>query len=264
MSALRKSGQKADYREAAKHDLIRSMQPAASRTDWQLGVLLRGEPDSLRAWTEAWSAEHLSKAFLIIVLGAGLYGGVMGCWRAPMQALFVAIKFPLIILLTTLGNAVLNGMLAPLLGLRVAFRQSFLAILLSFVIAAAILGSFSPLVLFLVWNAPPIIAQSNAANLTYSLMLLMQVAIIALAGTIANLRLLQLVREISRSAAVARRVLIAWLAGNLFLGSQVCWILRPFIGSPNLPVQFLREEAFRGNFYEAVLHSLMQVVNSNY
>jgi hypothetical protein len=33
------------------------------------------------------------------------------------------------------------------------------------------------------------------------------------------------------------------------------WILRPFIGSPDLPLQFLRPDALHGNFYENVFHT---------
>jgi hypothetical protein len=238
------------------------MQPGAIRADWNFAELLRGEPASLRSCTETWKQNQVAGALVVIFLGAGFYGGAMGCWRAPMQALFVAVKFPLIILLTTMGNAVLNGMLAPLLGLKVSFRQSFLAILMSFTIAAAILGSFSPLMLFLMWNSPPMLTNSARNIPTYSLMMLLHVAIIALAGTISNVRLLRLLSEIGGSMAVARRVLISWLAVNLFLGSQVCWIFRPFIGSPDLPVQFVRASAFHGNFYEAVFHSAQQVLKS--
>src|SRR5258707_4231286 len=90
--------------------------------------LLRGEVDVLRAWTEEWRAGSVPLCVVTIVTGAGLYGAAMGCWRAPLQALFVAIKFPLILLLTSVGNALLNAMLAPLLGLNISSRQSFLAI----------------------------------------------------------------------------------------------------------------------------------------
>jgi hypothetical protein len=57
---------------------------------------------------------------------------------------------------------------------------------------------------------------------------------------------------------IANRVLLGWLAGNLFLGSQLCWILRPFIGTPSLPVQFLRSDAFGGNFYENIFYTIIQ------
>ena len=42
----------------------------------------------------------------------------MGSWASPLQSLYAGIKLPLVILLTTLGNGLLNGMLAPLLGLN--------------------------------------------------------------------------------------------------------------------------------------------------
>jgi hypothetical protein len=229
----------------------------------QLGALLRGEPDHLRSWVERFSASHLCRALLVIVLGAGLYGAAMGSWRAPQQALLVALKFPLIVLLTTVGNALLNAMLAPLLGLRASLRSLLAAVLLSFVIAATILGSFSPLVFFLVWNCPPLKASAGTDR-AYSLMLLLHVGTIALAGVIANLRLAQLLRQISRITVVTRRILFAWLAANLFLGSQVSWILRPFIGAPELPIQFVRPNAFQGNFYEAVFNSLTRVTTGGH
>src|ERR1043165_8506736 len=172
----------------------------ASQDAPSIGVRLRGEPESLCAWIEHWNARRLALCAGVIFLGAGLYGAAMGYWRAPLQGLFVAIKFPLIILLTSLGNALLNAMLAPLLGLNLTLRQSFLAVLMSFTILAAILGSFSPLA-----------------------------AVVAFAGTTANPRLLQLLRRLSGRVATARRVLLAWLVGNLFFGRQLCWILRPFI-----------------------------------
>ena len=54
-------------------------------------------------------------------------------------------------------------------------------------------------------------------------------------------------------------VLFAWLAGNLLLGSQLSWILRPFIGSPGLPVEFVRPTALKGNFYETVFRSVINL-----
>jgi hypothetical protein len=222
----------------------------------QLNPLLRGETAWLREWSERWEWRRLAFNVVVIVAGAGLYGAAMGCWRDPLQAWFVALKLPLIVLLTAIGNALLNGMLAPLLGVNIPFRQSFLAIVMSFAISAAILGSFSPLVAFLVWNAPPMSPDFQISGGTYSFIMLTHVAVIAFAGIVANLRLVQLLRQLSGSAMIARRVLLAWLAGNLLLGSQLSWICRPFIGSPGLKVQFLRDNAFQGNFYETVFRSI--------
>jgi hypothetical protein len=225
----------------------------------EISTLLRGESETISAWSGGWNARRFALHTAVIVLGAGCYGAAMGWWRDPLQALYVAIKFPLIILLTTLGNALINGMLAPLLGLNIPFRQSFTAIVMSFTIAAAVLGAFSPLIAFLVWNAPDM-TVNNLSGLTYNFILLVHVSAIALAGVIGNLRLFQLLTRLGGGSAVAFRVLLAWLGGNLFLGSQLSWILRPFIGSPTLPVEFVRKAAFHGNFFEAVLHALQHIL----
>lgn len=225
----------------------------------QVPVLLRGQPEAINEWIERWDTGRVLLYVGVIFVGSGLYGAAMGFWRAPLQAAYTALKLPLIILLTTLGNALLNGMLAPLLGLNLRFRQSLLAILMSFTIASAILGSFSPLMFFMVWNAPPISLNAETSTTTYIIIQLTQVGVIAFAGVAANLRLIQLLRRLSGSATVARKILFAWLAGNLFLGSQLCWILRPFIGSPGLPLEFLRPNPFQGTFYETVFRAVLHL-----
>ena len=183
----------------------------------------------------------------------------MGWWRSPEQALFVAIKFPLIILLTTLGNALLNAMLAPLLGLNLTLRQSLRAVLMSFTISAAILGAFAPLTAFMVWNAPPLTTDTTH-RAVYGFIKLTHVLVIAFAGIVGNTRLLRLlVNQAGGDRKVAWRVLFAWLTVNLFLGSQLSWIFRPFIGAPYLPVQFLRPNiALQGNFYENIFQTVLQ------
>ncbi|HEY1660985.1 MAG TPA: hypothetical protein VGI03_01070 [Verrucomicrobiae bacterium] len=227
----------------------------------EISALLRGDLESITGWIERINARRFALHLAVIIFGAGCYGAAMGCWRSPEQALYVAIKFPVIILLTTIGNALINAMLAPLLGLNMSFRQSFSAVVMSFTITSAILGAFSPLMIFMVWNAPAMVPHA-AHNPAYSFILLTQVIMITIAGTTGNLRLFQLLVRFSGNRAAALRVLFAWQAINLFLGSQLSWILRPFIGSPTLPVEFLRPDAFHGNFYETVGHVFLQIINN--
>jgi hypothetical protein len=235
------------------------MNSMAHATTAQIPVLLRGEVEPMKHWLAESSPSRVALCVGIVVIGTSSFGAAIGLWRAPTQALYNAIKFPLVILLVSAGNALLNGMLAPLLGLNLRFRQSFVAILMSFTIASAILGAFSPLVVFMIWNTPPRGESSEA----YAFLLLGLVIMIAFAGVAANVRLVELLRRLSSSPAVAHKVLAAWLAGNLFLGSQLCWILRPFVGSPGLPVQFLRPNAFQGNFFETVFGALKSLFLQN-
>jgi hypothetical protein len=143
------------------------------------------------------------------------------------------------------------------LGLDIPFRQSVSAVVMSFTVTSAILGAFSPIIAFMVWCEPSM-TPSHESLRPYNFMLLAHVAVIALAGTAGNARLFQLLVRLGNRAA-AYRVLCAWLAGNLFLGSQLSWILRPFIGSPELKVEFIRSAALHGNFYEAVWTSIQRI-----
>src|SRR5437667_9779425 len=132
---------------------MNSASASLGRSDFR--TLLEGQADQLTLWTQPGHRRTVALNVAVILFGAGLYGATIGWWRDPWQGFYVAIKFPLVILLTTLGNALLNAMLAPLLGLNITFRESVLAVLMSFAITSAILGAFSPLVAFMVWNAPP-------------------------------------------------------------------------------------------------------------
>jgi hypothetical protein len=225
-----------------------------------VGQLLRVDENTLQGWLMNRRTRLMWICVVAIAAGGGVYGATMGSWRCGLQALFTGIKLPLVILLTTLSNGLLNGMLAPLLGLNVTFRQSLAMVLVSFAVASLILGALSPVSLFLVWNTPPLTAATRAVSPEYGFLQLMLAAFIALAGVIGNARLLPLLKLWSGRAAVARRVLFAWLICNLFLGSQICWVLRPFIWDPRRPVEFVGPEPLHGNFYETVFEALRRLL----
>lgn len=236
--------------------------PTASIQVQQFPVLLGGNPAALKDWAANWNTRRALVCMAVIFAGAGLYGAAMGYWRSPVQAGYNIVKFPLVVIATALGTSLINGMLAPLLGLNLRFRRSLMLVLMSFTIAAAILGSFAPILFFVIWNTPSLARQTEISWAIYNFVQLTQVVIIAFAGVAANVRLFRVLQAVSGSERVARKVLFAWLAGNLFLGSQLCWILRPFIGSPGLPVEFLRDNAFQGNFYETVFRAIGHLLSS--
>jgi hypothetical protein len=233
---------------------------AASEPPKSFGDFLRAEPERFRGWVLGRQGNLVAFCVVAIIAGAGIYGAVMGWWRDPLQAFYTGIKLPLVILLTTLGNGLLNGMLAPLLGLNVTFRQSLALVLMSFAATAMVLGALSPVALFIVWSTPPLTVGMTLSSPEYALMQLTLTAFVAMAGVVGNLRLVPLLREWAGSVAVARNVLLAWLAGNLFLGSQICWVLRPFIGEPNQPIQFIGQHCFQGSFFETIFNAVCKLL----
>lgn len=215
--------------------------------------LCRGVPEELAGLIKRPGNDCLYSCFLLAVLCSSVYGLSVGIWRAPLQGVYVAMKFPLLIIMVTVGNALINGMFAKVLGAKLTFRDSFIAVLMSFTIASVILASFSPIMICLIWNSPPVTDPNS--TVAHHGILLFNVVAIAFAGVVSNLHLYKLVLHLTESKRESKRIIFSWLAVNLLLGSQLSWIMRPFIGGPKGAVEFLRDNALVGNFFEAVFHT---------
>jgi hypothetical protein len=216
-----------------------------------LKTVVRADPGDLAAWLgRPVTIQGIAPLLACIIGGCGLHGFSIGLWRAPLQGVYVAAKMPFLILLTLMVNGLINGTLGILLGSGMSFRQTLTACLMSFAIYSMIVGSLSPIVIAMVLDGP--LPSSPEADGWYRVLLLMQTGMIALAGVVSNYKLLKLIQHFAGSPLAGRRVLLAWLGGNLFVGSQLSYNLRPFFGNPKLPVEFLRPDPFDGNFYLAV------------
>lgn len=226
------------------------MNPRSFPWTARLAALCRGDARAISTWLEEPGLGWMLCCCAVITVGCGLYGATLGILRSPLQALYSAIKFPLLIFLTVGANALLNGMLARVMGVSLTFRQTSLCILMSFTVAALLLGALSPISLYVVSETPSLTTSDpiGAHHFTQ----VMHVLAIAYAGILANTRLHQLLVHLTGDRIQARKVLFAWMAGNLLLGSQLAWILRPFIGSPFLETEFYRDDAMQGNFFESV------------
>jgi len=227
----------------------------------ELSKLLRGSPEDLRTWIMNPSTENIKICLITIIVGFGAYGLTVGLWRAPQMGINVAFKMPALIFFTLACNGFLNGMLGLLLGSGLGFRQSVVAQLVSFAIAAIVLGSLAPVTFFMALNAPsPEAANAATAHSNY---LIAHTLLIAMAGIIANIHLARLLLAVTPSAHTAATTLAAWLAGNAFVGAQLSWIMRPFFGTPTIKVALFREEPFSGTFYETVWNSLQRISGNN-
>ena len=207
------------------------------------------------------SPGNIARTAGIAAVALAAYGFSTGFWRSPLMGCYVAVKMPMLVACTLACNAMLNGLLGILLGGGLGFRQSWLALLSAFASAALILGSLAPVTLMLALNAPaPDSPYASSAHAGYLLCHVMLIAVAGIAGTLSLFRILQ---QRCPSPGIAIVTMLAWLAGNGFLGAQFSWILRPFFGSPRLEVAFIRDDPMRGSFYTAVWDSLNRATNGN-
>ncbi|WP_435011217.1 hypothetical protein P12x_002518 [Tundrisphaera lichenicola] len=193
--------------------------------------ILRGRPT-----TGAWQ----------VVLGCGLiYGGVMGTFGGRSgQVAFSAIKVPLLLLATVGLSLPSYFILNTLLGVRSDFAAAWRAVLASQAGLTIILVSLAPITAF--WYAS--FGDYRAAILFNAL-------IFAVASGGAQVLLRRSYRPLIARDPRHRWLLRIWLILYAFVGIQMGWSLRPFIGDPAQPVRFFREGAWT-NAYEKVARIL--------
>ena len=221
------------------------------------GALCRGDKRLLTFWIREGRRDSIPVCMVLITLGCGIYGSVIGFRQGWEMACYVAVKLPAIIFLTLCVNGLLNGLLGLALGSEIGLRQSLRFLLTGYAIMSVILGVLSPVILFLNLNMPG--PNADGALVGHATTLLLHTAVIALAGILAHVRLLSYVRGFAATRRAGTYTFLAWLLGNLFVGAQVSWNLRPFFVSPGLEIEFLRPEPFNGNFYEAAFSALQNL-----
>ena len=201
--------------------------------------------------------QDLLSLIAFVVLACALYGTVLAGWRSPQLSLYVAIKLPVLFLGTTAIVAVLNWMTASLLGSGLSFKSTIFAVFASMAIGCWILLSLVPVALFFLLSGVPHAGTHDELRYAHNAILMTHIVILAVAGVTGNAALMQGLRRLVRPRCPATGLFLAWLVAFGFVGCQLSWILRPFVGSPFYPVAFLRPDCLDRNFYEFVFNEVL-------
>ncbi len=224
---------------------------ALCRLDSDLIARIR-EEDSL--------AGLIAETFLWMTLGAACYGAVLGGWRAPVQGLYAATKLPLLLAALVVTTTAANSVFAQLVGSRLRTKQVLAACLLSMAILAILLASISPISALIAFSiegyGESMVGQSGeaarSATRVAERLLAYHVFVIAGAGLMSLSALRRLIEALVGSPERTRAFLWLSLSAQAIAGTQLSWILRPYLGKPGLAVSWLRPDAFAGSFFEEV------------
>jgi hypothetical protein len=212
--------------------------------------VLRGAPWAVAADRPAATLCWL--ALCVVVFGMG-YGAVMGSFGCTsldrlLHPLYAALKVPLLLLVTGALSLPCFFVLYTLAGLRQDFGAVLRALLAAQAALAVILAALAP---FTAWW------YASSAN--YGAAVLCNGVMFALGSGGAQLVLRRHYRPLIARHPRHRLLLRAWLGIYIFVGIQMGWVLRPFIGDPDQPVQFFRTESW-GNAYVVVARLLWQAL----
>lgn len=182
---------------------------------------------------------------LATIWGGLVYGAVMGSFgfvagERSLQVLYSAVKVPLLLGTTTLIALPSYFVVNTIGGLRNDFAQALRALFATQAAVSVILASLAP------FTAVFYLCQNNYHEATIFNGIMFFVA--SMSG--------QWVLRRHYATLIAgnrrhRTMLRLWIGLYSFVGIQMGWVLRPFIGDPGAPTTFFRESAW-GNAYVIV------------
>jgi hypothetical protein len=249
----------------------------------ELDSLLRGDLTRVSSLKSGGLEIHPARLSMIIVVLAMIYGVCMGTFAVfrpkgadPMQVLASMVKVPLLFYLTLLVTFPSLYVFNALVGSRLRLGTVVRLLVASLGVMVTVLASLGPIVAFF-----------SVSTASYPFMLLFNVVVYTVAGTLGMAFLLQTLHRLSvidsqtpapselvslegdepRGALdpLENRVLSQhvktvfrlWVIVFALVGAQMGWVLRPFVGNPNMAFTWLR--ARESNFFQAVFRTFQSL-----
>ena len=188
------------------------------------------------------SAFDQSLAMGVAVL-YGIYGLSMGLFLGVIPALISGLKLPLLYVFTLAVCFPAFYAINSLWGSRLDVRQCIRLLLVATSANAAALASYAPFSFFF---------TLTTSRQGYTFLVLMHVIVFG-ASAVASLAVIALVFRATAAHAGRRlqpHVVLAWGVLYAFVGTQMSWVLRPWVGSLSEPYAILRP--IGGSFVEAL------------
>jgi len=203
---------------------------------------LRG---SGRFSVDAAPAGRLRWLFLFVLVFGVFYGGVMGCFSGlasgrQHQLIYSGVKVPMLLLVTFALCLPSFFVINAVAGLRDDFGEALRAVVATQACVTAVLACLAP-----------VTALFYASSANYTLAVLFNGLIFGVATITSQVVVRRYYAALIRRSPTHRTMLYVWLLLYVFVGIQMGWVLRPFIGDPNAPVAFFRTDAW-GNAYVVV------------
>ena len=187
-----------------------------------------------------WQSLPLVTPVAITIVLGGAYGAVMAGYHGVagerlLMVLFGVVKIPMLFGVTMLLSVPCFYVLNLLLGVGEDFPRVWRG-LVDYQLSVAIqLAALLPVTLFV-----------NITEGNYRLAQGWSILVFAVAAWTARSSLEVCYAPLT-NAGVHRLLRRFWFLVYAFVGIQMGWVLRPFVGHPDMPVQFLRDDV--GNAY---------------
>ncbi len=172
------------------------------------------------------------RILVLVVLAGIVHGAAMGSLgMRPRLIAYGAIKLPILMIGATFLCLPNLWVVCAVLGLRAKFAGTVRGILCAQATLAITAASLAPVVAFV-----------GLCGASYPFALLANAVVLALAAVAGQRSLRRHATPLVERAPRVRVVLFAWFVLHAFTSTKLAWILRPFVGDPELPAEFVRAE----------------------
>ena len=188
----------------------------------------------------------LRYAALTVIGLAGFFGAVAGAYSGPVQALSAGIKLPFLFFATFVICFPAFYIVQVLVGSRLRLQQVVVLVVGALALTSILLAALVPITAFF------LITGAN-----YYFQHLLNIAIAGVAGLFGMYALHDGLSVVCEKRGVYPRkaltIMRAWALLFAFVGIQLAWNLRPFLGDQNRPFRVFGE--YQGNFYAAIIYA---------
>lgn len=192
---------------------------------------------------------------ILIFLAAFIYGIIMGSYNGLAQAFSSGIKLILLILLTLSICFPSFYIVQLLLGSKMKLRQLIIILLGGFVMLSTILVAFAPIALFFQLSSSP-----------YAFLQLLHFFVFVFAGIWSMRTVAETLKIACEKKNIYPKIGLTifrlWIFILAFVGIQLSWTLRPFIGSKEIQFEIFREST-QTNIYATLIGAVGRLLNGN-
>ncbi|MFK8102029.1 MAG: hypothetical protein AB8G15_05885 [Saprospiraceae bacterium] len=192
---------------------------------------------------------------ILIAIFSFLYGTIMGSYNSWEQSLSSGGKLCILIFLTLVICFPSFYIVQLVLGSKVKIKQLAMMILSGFLMTTTIMLAFAPIILLF---------QLSGDN--YNFLKFLHLGVFVFAGFFGMRAVLEALKTSFAATGVYPKIGLnifrIWVIIFAFVGVQLAWNLRPFVGSKDMKFELLREDT-RGNFYQNMVRSIGDMLGAD-
>src|SRR6184192_76596 len=196
----------------------------------------------------------LRYAVVTIIVLAGFFGLVAGAYSGPAQAVSAGVKLPFLFFATFAVCFPAFFVVQVLVGSRLRLLQVVVLVFGALALTSVLLAAFVPITLFF------LITGAN-----YYFQHLLNITIAGVSGLFGMYALHEGLSVVCEQRGVYPRkaltIMRAWAVLFAFVGIQLAWSLRPFLGDRNEPFQVFG--SYQGNFYAAIIYAMNKLLQGD-